>query len=302
MEIIPAFGYSLYQMFLLFCVWSFIGWCIEVCDMTYETGEYQNRGFLNMPICPIYGFGVLMLVIFFRPIKDNVVLLFFACAILCTAFELAVGIGMEKLFHNVWWDYSHKKLNFKGYICAGVTLFWGVGGAFVVRVVEPAIERAVNTLPVKAGLCIIVVMSVLIAVDLVISVMAVLKLNKKVQRIDELSRLMLSVSVKTGKKLASGTIKVMAVKDSAASKLQDINSANLDKLRDEYERLLSERDDATDRLIKAFPRIHSRIYPESLDKLKLKIYGKVLEISDGKDAEKDAPKNDEDVTGEASVK
>ena len=65
--------------------------------MTLETGEYQNRGFLNMPICPIYGFGVLMVVIF-RPISHTIIPLFFTSGILCTVFELAVGLGMENCF------------------------------------------------------------------------------------------------------------------------------------------------------------------------------------------------------------
>ena len=100
MQVIPFAGLSLYQMFLMFCFWSFIGWCIEVIDMTYETGEYQNRGFLNMPICPIEGLGVVMVTVFFRPIANTIVPLFVASTILCTAFELFVGWGMEKLYRE----------------------------------------------------------------------------------------------------------------------------------------------------------------------------------------------------------
>ncbi|MGN0643156.1 MAG: hypothetical protein ACI4JJ_08405 [Huintestinicola sp.] len=287
MEIIPFFGYSLYQMFLLFCVWSFIGWGIEVCYMTLETGEYQNRGFLNMPICPIYGFGVLMIVIFFRPIENTFFPLFLASGLLCTTFELLVGVGMEKLFNNVWWDYSHEKFNFKGYICLKVSILWGLGCVLVVRVVNPAVEKAVDMLPVKAGKIIIVIMSVLIAVDLVCSVIAVEKLNSKLRRIDEISKLMLSVSMKTGKQLAKGTIlvkenvdKVIAAKDNAMDKIQDANAANIDKLRAEYERLLTERDEVTDRFIKAFPKLRSHKYSEALDHLKLKIYGKMLDFNE----------------------
>lgn len=76
MQTIPYVGYSLYQLFLMFCFWSFIGWCIEVIDMTYETGEYQNRGFLNMPICPIEGLGVIMVTVLFKPISNTIVPLF----------------------------------------------------------------------------------------------------------------------------------------------------------------------------------------------------------------------------------
>ena len=55
---------------------------------------------------------------------------------------------------------------------------------------------------------IVIIMSVLILLDTIASLMAVRKLQNKIKRLDELSKLMLSVSVKTGKKLASGTLKV----------------------------------------------------------------------------------------------
>jgi len=301
---------SFYQMYLLFCIWSFVGWVIEVCDMTYETGEYQNRGFLNMPICPIYGFGVLMLTVFFRPLMPYPVVLFFACAILCTTFELAVGLLMEKLFHSTWWDYSNKKFNFKGYICLGVSLFWGFGGVFVVEVVESAMERAVNALPQNIGVGIIIVMSVLILIDLIASVMAALKLKKKkIQRLDELSQLMLAGSVRVGKQLASGTIKLMEIKNSTVNKIQDINNAGYDKMKDEYDKLkeeydnlLSERDAPTDRLIKAFPRLKSTIYPEALDKLKLKTYGKVFKAASDSDDENIGSEDESSGTSDENVK
>ena len=50
---IDILGFSLYEMCLLFIVWSFIGWAIEVCAHALKMGEYSNRGFLSMPICPI---------------------------------------------------------------------------------------------------------------------------------------------------------------------------------------------------------------------------------------------------------
>lgn len=289
MQTIPFAGLSLYQMFLMFCFWSFIGWCIEVIDMTYETGEYQNRGFLNMPICPIEGLGVIMVTVFFRPIEHTVIPLFIASTVLCTSFELFVGWGMEKLFNARWWDYSHMKFNYKGYICLRNSLFFGFGCVICVRYVQPMVLRAIDAIPVKVGLGIVIIMSVLIVLDTIASLMAVRKLNNKIRRLDELSRLMLSVSVKTGKKLASGTLKVKSnvdkikdvkdnvaekmqdVKDNVVEKVQDMNENSMEKLRSEYERLISERDAATERLVKAFPKMRSIRYSEALQLIKDKI-------------------------------
>ena len=233
--------------------------------MTLETGEYQNRGFLNMPICPIYGFGVLMVVIFFRPLEHTFLLLFIATSLLCTAFELLVGIGMEKLFNTRWWDYSHERFNFKGYICLKVSLLWGFGCVIVVRIVHPMIERLIDLIPVKVGMILLVIMSVLILIDLIASICAVNNLNNRLKQIDEISSLMLKSSIKIGEKLANETNEIREKYD----KLGESKAAV--EIREKYDRLMDLRDAQVERLIKAFPNIRSLSYSESMDKLKARV-------------------------------
>lgn len=260
MTIIPFIGYSLYQMALMFCFWAFIGWCIEVCYMTIETGEYQNRGFLSMPICPIYGFGVLMIAVFSRPIADKPLLLFIISLVLCTALELAVGLGMEKLFNTRWWDYSHEKFNYRGYICPKVSILWGLGCVLVIKVVQPLVETVTNHIPFRFGIIFIAVMAVLIAIDLTASLCAVINLNKRLKQIDDISALMLKGSIKIGEKLANETNEIL----------------------EKYEKLLAIRDRQTERFLRAFPNIRSVTHSESMEALKQKYYSnrfaKKLEI------------------------
>ena len=250
MTIIPFIVYSLYQMALMFCFWAFIGWCIEVCYMTIETGEYQNRGFLSMPICPIYGFGVLMIAVFSRPIADKPLLLFVISLVLCTALELAVGLGMEKLFNTRWWDYSHEKFNYRGYICPKVSILWGLGCVLVIKVVQPLVEAVVNHIPFNVGIIFICIMAVLIAIDLTASLCAVANLNKRLKQIDDISALMLKGSIKIGEKLANETNEIL----------------------DKYEKLLAIRDRQTERFLRAFPNIRSVTHSESMEALKQKYY------------------------------
>lgn len=260
MTIIPFIGYSLYQMALMFCFWAFIGWCIEVCYMTIETGEYQNRGFLNMPICPIYGFGVLIIAVFSRPIADKPVLLFVISLVLCTTLELVVGLGMEKLFNTRWWDYSHERFNYRGYICPKISICWGLGCVLVIKVVQPLVEKATEHIPFRFGIIFIAIMGVLIAIDLTASLCAVANLNKRLKQIDDISALMLKGSIKIGEKLATETNEVL----------------------EKYEKLLVIKDKQTERFLKAFPNIRSVTHSESMEALKQKYYSnrfaKKLEI------------------------
>ena len=45
--------FSINDTFMLFFVYSFIGWCVEVAFVAVTVGKVQNRGFLNGTICPI---------------------------------------------------------------------------------------------------------------------------------------------------------------------------------------------------------------------------------------------------------
>ena len=56
---IMIFGMSIYQILWYFMIYSVIGWIIEVSFHAVTLGKVVNRGFLNGPLCPVYGSGVL---------------------------------------------------------------------------------------------------------------------------------------------------------------------------------------------------------------------------------------------------
>jgi len=222
--------------------------------MTLETGEYQNRGFLNMPICPIFGVGVLLTIVFSRPISNTIIPLFFISSIVCTAFELAVGLGMEKLFNSRWWDYTHERFNYKGLICLKNSILWGLGCAFVVRIVQPLVEMGIDVLPVAAGLVFLAIMTILIVIDIVVSVLTVIKLNERLKQIDEVSKLLLKNSVKIGENLSTETLELKA----------------------KYDKLIGNIDTASKRILTAFPNIKSVTYSEAMEKVKSKLNSKTI--------------------------
>ena len=289
MEPIPFIEYSLYQMFHMFIFWAFIGWGIEVCWMTLETGEYQNRGFLNMPICPIYGFGVIMVTVLFRPVSHTVIPLFIVTSILCTAFELLVGLGMEKLFGARWWDYSHERYNYKGYICLKISILWGMGCVIVIRLVQPMVEKIIDLMPVRMGLVLIVIWSVLIIIDLISSICAVNKLNNRLKQIDEISKIMLLSAVKIGENLSQETLdvkgkydKFIEAKDAKTLALKQryekiVGAADfkVSEWKEKYEGLVNIRDHSVERLLKAFPHMRSISYSESMEMLRKRLNNRI---------------------------
>ena len=117
---------NLYFLLFYFIIYAFLGWCTEVVYAALNTGKFVNRGFLNGPICPIYGFGIAAIVAFLAPVSNNPALLFAGSAIITSAIELITGWIMEKAFNTRWWDYSTMPFNIGGYICLKFSIAWGI--------------------------------------------------------------------------------------------------------------------------------------------------------------------------------
>ena len=88
----------MYQFLFIFFVYAFLGWCTEVSYAALVTGRFVNRGFLNGPWCPVYGFGVVIVLAFLEPLKSNLLLLFLSSVVLTSALEWATGFVLEKYF------------------------------------------------------------------------------------------------------------------------------------------------------------------------------------------------------------
>lgn len=113
--------YGIADMALYFFLYSFLGWAQETVQCSIKERRFVNRGFLNGPICPIYGCGALLIFTFLLPIKRGIAspflavpLVFLCGAVIASALEYVTSWVMEKLFHARWWDYSDKKWNING--------------------------------------------------------------------------------------------------------------------------------------------------------------------------------------------
>lgn len=120
-------GFSLYQILAFFLIYSCLGWCLEVIYAAVSTGQLVNRGFLNGPVCPIYGFGMIIVLFTLSPLADNLLLLYLGGVILPSVLELVGGWALYKLYHTRWWDYSDFPLQHRRIYLPGVLPFVGRG-------------------------------------------------------------------------------------------------------------------------------------------------------------------------------
>lgn len=177
--------YHLTQWLLFFFIYSFIGWIWESCYVSIKKRRWVNRGFLHGPMLPIYGSGALVILVSTIGVRENIWLIFLLGMIAATVLEYITGAAMERLFHVRYWDYTGKKLNVNGYICAGSSLCWGVFSVLLVRVVHIPVERAVLDIPMFITDGAALVFTVIMSADLTQSFNEAMDLKQVLVQLEE---------------------------------------------------------------------------------------------------------------------
>lgn len=252
--------HTVYALLCYFVIYAVLGWCLEVCFCTVNTGQLVNRGFLNGPVCPIYGFGMVIVITVLTPVADNIPALFFCGALLTSALELAAGWVLKKLFHTSWWDYSDVPFNLGGYICLKFSLAWGAAAAAVMRLLQPLIAALVEAVPRPLGTVLLCAAFAAFACDLAVTVNGILKLNRDLGRIAGVARLLHTGSDKIAESLGGTALAV----DGRLDETKLDAAARIDIARAE---IMDRRNLVADRLMKAFPGMRPAEY-EAMQQLK----------------------------------
>ncbi len=141
------FGADIRIYFLLFMIYSFIGWSLEVIGKLIETRRFVNRGFLIGPYCPIYGYGGILITFLLKKYIDDPLTLFFMAILVCGTLEYLTSYLMEKIFKARWWDYSKAKFNINGRICLETLIPFGLLGLFIMYIANPFFLEKLGQIP-----------------------------------------------------------------------------------------------------------------------------------------------------------
>lgn len=171
--------------FLYFITYAFLGW---ICESAYKSifrKKMINSGFLNGPLCPIYGFGAMLIIYLLTPIQNNPVLVFLLGVVSTSILEYFTSWLLEVLFHMSWWDYSKHKFNINGRVCLLNATMFGMMSLFVMYIVHPFTESIISKIDINVQTIIAGLLLVMIVIDLVVSTVSVLNMNKSLQRIHD---------------------------------------------------------------------------------------------------------------------
>ncbi len=229
---------NIFEIFLHFLFYSFLGWIAETIYCSVLQGKFVYRGFLNGPLCPIYGFGAMFVIYLLKPFANNIFILFIAGVIITSSLEYFSSFVLEKIFHMKWWDYSKNFLNLNGRICALNSSLFGILSVFAVRKLDPFTSNLVGKLSPNGAMFLSIGFFIYFIADFGVTTYTLLKIKGTLKKMELI---------------------ITEAKDGMEEKLSGIKI-------DVFER----------RIFKSYPTLVSKKYPLGLSRVKnfLKEYKK----------------------------
>ena len=271
------------QWFLYFSIYSVLGWVCETVYCSIIQRKFVNRGFLNGPVCPVYGVGAVLVIYLLQPVAGNVPALFLTGMLVTTVLEYLTSVLLEKLFHMKWWDYSNFKLQINGRVCLLNSLMFGALSVFVMLVLHPRVQKLVDLIPAAVLPWISLGIAAMFIADTVLTVRSILILKGK---LEEVRRALADIKEKSEQVKAQFKVewlaRVLQAREQLQDKADDI-AEYLEKFRlpegislreyveDRAKKLPSLAKKGrwmNQRLVRAFPSLNAPRYADILEQLK----------------------------------
>lgn len=249
------------QLFFYFIFYSFLGFILETIYRSIVSRGLVYPGFLYGPYCPIYGFGLIALLLFLVPIKDITWVFIPAAFIIISLLEYVTGYLLEKLLDLRLWDYSSNFLNINGRISLKFSIYWTILAYVFIHFIHPFFQQIPEFLEEAGILDMLKYLIIpLMFLDLLFTVNKAIYTRKKISALD----LILN--------------EIEGLKDNAEDRIE----ALMDNAEDRIEALKKDYEDLLARLMKVNRNlfiygISSRKFPEVIKTIReagknLKIY------------------------------
>ena len=210
----------------------------------------------------MYGIGVTAVVMLMHPFKEQLFLLYILSAVLVTVLEWLTGFLLEVLFHHKWWDYSGMPLNLNGYVCLPFSLLWGAACVFIVKVLHPLIFKAYSLIPLWLGIVILIICGIELVADLCVTVSGILKINKKLEMMEELAAELHRLSDQMGENIYQNVMEGVERQEALKKKREEYQQ--------KYAHYLEHSSQTGRRMLRAFPKMQSKLHHEIWEELREK--------------------------------
>lgn len=226
------YSYPWYHWITFFYIYCFFGWIFESTYVTMKTGHFVNRGFLRLPLLPLYGSGAIMMLWFSLPFRNSIIMVFIAGAVAATILEYITGYAMERLFKMKYWDYSNQRFNLHGYICLSSSIAWGFLTIFLTEVVHQPVSSLVLDLSPTVEFSIIGIISVLFLSDVFQSTKEALNLGRALEALTKLKAELEEVQVQLSLLKSETGLRMAELKEETVQRIADVRLETAQRMAD----------------------------------------------------------------------
>lgn len=176
-----AEGCGFYKLFWLFFIGAVLGDFTETIFCRITAGEWMSRSSLVWgPFSIVWGLAlVFATVLLYKDREKPDRHLFIAGTLLGGAYEYICSVFTEIAFGKVFWDYSKIPFNLGGRINLLYCFFWGIAAVIWIKLLYPHFSRWIEKIPVLWGYVLTWTLAVFLAVNMAVSVMALVRYERR---------------------------------------------------------------------------------------------------------------------------
>ena len=176
-----AEGCCFYKLFWLFFIGAVLGDFTETIFCRITAGEWMSRSSLVWgPFSIVWGLAlVFATVLLYKDREKPDRHIFIAGTLLGGAYEYICSVFTEIAFGKVFWDYSKIPFNLGGRINLLYCFFWGIAAVLWIKLLYPHFSRWIEKIPVLWGYVLTCTLAVFLAVNMAVSVMALVRYERR---------------------------------------------------------------------------------------------------------------------------
>ena len=131
---------SFFYYIILFAIYCFIGWVLEVFYRSFKQRKFVNAGFLFGPFVPIYGMGAFVIIVMQYLVQGwHFVPRFIIFGLSLTFLEYMIGFLSEKIFKLPLWSYEDHRFNLHGRVSLYFSFLWTVLSLVFLEFIHPEV-------------------------------------------------------------------------------------------------------------------------------------------------------------------
>ena len=165
----------------LFVIGAFIGFILETLFYYFKNGIWINKqGLLYGPFKPIYGFGLILIVLVLKNYQDKKLWQKLLVGILIgSSFEYFGSLFQEYVFGTSTWNYSNFNYNISGRIYLPYCLAWGIIAVISIDILYPFIKRILSKINEKVYYTLSIILTIFMIGNITLTALASIRYSDR---------------------------------------------------------------------------------------------------------------------------